>query len=118
MSNLDNLVQRFTIGEVKFRRSGHADDKSFHGYTIEHRRPDAPDMRCTVGLTLCKREECGGARAHTLDQADPLTISPSLVCVSCGWHVFIRNGAIQVVSPAKPHVLLENAKDFPMWGDE
>ncbi len=109
---LDELAVRLEIGEVRFRRSAHHDDKSVHGYTIEHRRPDAPELRCTVGLVLCDRDACGPP--HTLEQADPLTIAPSLGCPVCGWHVFIRNGEVEVVSPMAAGTPLADAKDFPM----
>ena len=111
---LDDLAVRLTIGDVRFRRSAHHNDKSVHGYTIEHRRPDAPELRCTVGLSLCGRAAEG--LNHNLEQADPLTISPSLGCPVCGWHVFIREGAIEVVSPMAPGTPLVDAKDFPMMG--
>ena len=117
MSNINQLVQRFDIGEVRFKRGAHADDKSPHGYMIEHRRPDAPELRCTISLALCGREECGGSRAHVIEQADPLTISPSLVCVACGWHVLIRDGAIQVASKKTPATWLADARDSPMRGE-
>lgn len=113
MSNLDDLVVQLTIGNVRFQRTGHQGNEGAHGYLIEHRRPDDPDMRCTVGLSLCKA--CEGSRAHTLENAVPLTISPSLVCVVCGWHVFIRNGEIKVTSPATPSTPLSEARDFPLW---
>jgi len=34
-----------------------------------------------------------GPKGWTLDEAEPLTVSPSILCGSCGTHGFIRDGA-------------------------
>lgn len=112
--NLDDLVIRLTIGNVRLQRTGHHKDASIHGYSIEHRRPDDSEMRCTVGLQLCDSEGCDKA-SHDLVQANPLTISPSLGCPVCGWHVYIREGAIVQLAPMIIGTPLEQAKNFPLW---
>lgn len=114
MPDFDGLQQQLEIGDVRFRRTGHMGEESVHGYTIEHRRPDAPEMRCTVGLQLCHRVVCG-AGSHDLIQADPLTIAPSLGCPVCGWHVYIREGKIIDAGAMSPGTELADARDFPMW---
>lgn len=57
-----------------------------------HRKPIAPgEITATPGW--CVGGISFGGDGWTLESKEPLTVSPSLLCGSCGSHGFIRNGA-------------------------
>lgn len=64
------------------------------GLTEDHDRPDGGG-RC-AGFVLFDIPEAASSRAGapvwTVESSDPLTLSPSLLCRSCGNHGWIRNG--------------------------
>jgi hypothetical protein len=43
---------------------------------------------CLGGFTIT------GPNPWKLEKEDPLTLSPSLLCMSCGSHIFIRDGKV------------------------
>ena len=53
------------------------------------------------------REELAGLERHKVDQWEPLTLSPSLVCVGCGRVGWIRDGqwitTVDTKAPAKTY---------------
>lgn len=67
------------------------DDGPTVGYIEEH--PDARDrsQMCAGVVYIAEHPEHGRPR-WTVEQADPLTLSPSILCRTCGNHGFVRNG--------------------------
>jgi hypothetical protein len=76
----------------------HGTDDRHAGLMIEH--PPGP------GPAPGHKDSCVGISAlefkpHNLSgwdlkSADPLTIAPSIHCLGCGWHVYIRGGKVEV----------------------
>lgn len=69
-------------------------DAEPYGADYEHPRPD--DGRGCVGFivldTATAREHSPSEERWTVESWSPLTLSPSLLCVSCGDHGFVRAG--------------------------
>lgn len=64
------------------------------GANVAHKRPDGGDCEGFVAF-----EGRSWAQSFTtpiatwkVDQAEPLTLSPSLLCKACGDHGFVRDG--------------------------
>jgi len=61
------------------------------GYWFSHAVPvdeiDVEPGRCRGRIPV------SGPNAWAVDQAEPLTLSPSVLCVSHNFHGFVRNGA-------------------------
>ena len=68
-------------------RHGHPDDVRV-GLTISHPTPDGQECAGGVTFDVPEAEGLKGPR-WTVEQWEPLTISPSIRC-SCGHHGFIR----------------------------
>lgn len=62
------------------------------GLIEEHDSPSSPTGRCSGSVAFRIPENPGAAPAWEVVQADPLTLSPSLLCRTCGHHGFIRDG--------------------------
>ena len=65
------------------------------GCTIEHKRPDGSD--CNGWIPFKGRAWANSflpveITAWTVEQDDPLTLSPSVLCRACGDHGFVRGG--------------------------
>lgn len=63
-----------------------------HGAIVSHRKPDG--TYCEGGITFDSPRSRRFPDKHAswiVEQRDPLTLSPSLLC-HCGDHGFIRNG--------------------------
>lgn len=63
------------------------------GVTVFHPRADDPGLECQSAIFF----DIPGVERFTdtvwqVEQQEPLTVSPSLLCVSCGDHGFIREG--------------------------
>lgn len=69
-------------------------DIDSYGVIIDHPRPDGT-CRCR-GFVTFDTDAARLVRADvpmwTVDQWEPLTISPSVLCKLCGHHGFIRDG--------------------------
>ena len=63
------------------------------GYIINHKKPDGSDCFGGVYLDLpgVSRIFPGRPLWH-VESLDPLTISPSVRCLTCGDHGFVRGG--------------------------
>lgn len=60
--------------------------------------PDEPGL-CWSGIHFdgpAAREIWPGHAVWKVEAWDPLTLSPSLLCLLCGWHVYIRAGKVVV----------------------
>jgi hypothetical protein len=75
------------------------DDVHEMGVTIEHPHRTLPGERCMAAVVFDTPEVRAALSKETFDrplwqveQADPLTVSPSILCV-CGDHGYIRDGA-------------------------
>lgn len=72
----------------------HADEHGTPKTMAHWQHPPGPTARaevkeegfCLGGFTLV------GPNPWRMEQENPLTISPSLLCMTCGSHIFIRNG--------------------------
>jgi hypothetical protein len=63
-----------------------------HGAIVSHATPDG--RYCEGAITLDSPRSAGAFAGHprwTVEQRDPLTLSPSLLC-HCGDHGWIRDG--------------------------
>jgi hypothetical protein len=72
-----------------------ADGETTVGYIERHPKPDnlANRNRGVVGDPCSGFVQFAGDGARwTREQADPLTLSPSIACRTCGNHGFIRDG--------------------------
>lgn len=70
-----------------------ASTPTLYGYIDYHSRPDTGE-RCEGSLRVCPHHigTPGKRRLWTIDQLEPLTLSPSLLCTACGDHGFVREG--------------------------
>jgi Family of unknown function (DUF6527) len=61
------------------------------GLTEEH---DSPTGRCSgyVRFRVPQNAEGQGRPSWVIEKEDPLTLSPSVLCTTCGHHGFIREG--------------------------
>lgn len=86
MSNLIDLGGGHTLTPFTWR-----DPNKVAGYIEEH--PDArdPSQQCRGAVDLDTYEGAVGDTWH-VEQAEPLTLSPSLLCRVCGNHGFVRDG--------------------------
>ena len=68
-------------------------DEPHHLLLVWHLTPDGEECAsgCTIDTPTARQIE-PGQQMWTLESLDPLTISPSLLCLLCGDHGFIRNG--------------------------
>lgn len=65
------------------------------GLIEEHDSLTEPGKRCEGSITFATPEACAKApemQMWVLEQVEPLTLSPSLLCTQCGHHGFIRDG--------------------------
>lgn len=63
-----------------------------HGLIESHDRPDGGG-RCSGAITFAGAPTPQPDRpAWTVESQEPLTLSPSLLCRTCGHHGFIRDG--------------------------
>lgn len=61
-------------------------DGVVHGFWYEHPRPDG--SMCSGWAPTRAENEVN----WTIEQREPLTLSPSLLCLRCGHHGFVRDG--------------------------
>lgn len=59
------------------------------GLIEEH---DSPSGRCAGNVFYRGRVPAGGHPTWVVESEDPLTLSPSILCRTCGHHGFIRGG--------------------------
>jgi hypothetical protein len=66
-------------------------DRGVVGYEIWHPRKDDPEKQCGVSVATA---EWGGdwEVKWKILQEEPLTLTPSIVCVNCPAHGFVRDG--------------------------
>ena len=65
------------------------------GASVAHLKPDGTpcDGRIAIeGGTWARSFGPGAIATWKLEQTDPVTLSPSLLCRVCGDHGFVRNG--------------------------
>lgn len=65
------------------------------GMSFNHNRPDDPNQRCGGFVTFDLpgvREVFPGYSLWAVESWEPMTLSPSLLCRSCGRHGHIRQG--------------------------
>lgn len=68
-------------------------DAEWYGVVWKHPAPDGGE--CSGGAVLFDVPANDGVPEDvkwTVEQRDPLTLSPSLLCGLCGFHGFIRGG--------------------------
>lgn len=75
--------------EIKFSIWGGHDPV---GLIEKHPKPDGTKHLGSIKFDLPGVREAFGGPLWTLDNLDPLTVSPSLLCQDCGHHGFIRDG--------------------------
>ena len=81
---------------ITLRRTAHHDDRSRHGWIVEHPTADGVKRQtfsglCEATVRVCGRAECADTH-HEVRQEELLTIHPSLGCQICGLHGWIREG--------------------------
>lgn len=87
---LDLGVEGFWLERVVWRPTQDAESRT-SGAWWRHLTPAG--VSCDAGSYIGLDPEVNTARAcWTVDQADPLSLSPSLLCTRCGTHGFIRSG--------------------------
>lgn len=92
MSNLDDLPWRdlghgVTACEFRYEPEG-----QLH-IAYRHQCPaNSDDPSSRLAFAAVPVSESGAGRDWKLDSLEPLTISPSLLCMSCQHHGFIREG--------------------------
>ncbi len=62
------------------------------GLIEEHPSPKSESGRCSGAVAFRIPENPGASPAWDVISADPLTLSPSLLCRTCGHHGWIRDG--------------------------
>lgn len=82
-------VGQLALGHGHFFETVLDKDESLLGWL--HTHPDArnPDVLCQ---SICVVREFNGAPVHQILCADPLTLTPSLLCRICGAHGEVING--------------------------
>lgn len=69
-------------------------DDEHVGATVEHLRPDG--TQCSGWIAFEGRSWAqqfnGTIATWKVEQDEPLTLSPSILCRACGDHGFVRNG--------------------------
>lgn len=78
---------------VRIKFTGLRDHPGHHGLIESH--PDGRGGRCSGSIafdTPARRELDEQRPLWTVEQWEPLTLSPSLLCRACGHHGFIREG--------------------------
>lgn len=61
------------------------------GLQVRHKTPQGEDCLGSITFDSAPEPVKGGQATWTVDSWDPLTVSPSLLCI-CGDHGFIREG--------------------------
>lgn len=61
------------------------------GYHVGHPAPTETG-RCLGSVRLAGRPQPDNAPVWTVEKESPLTLSPSILCRTCGHHGFIRDG--------------------------
>ena len=69
-------------------------DVERYGITVYHKAPDGSECASAVVFDgeVQRKLEPDGRHRWAVVQEDPLTLSPSLLCMRCGDHGFIRDG--------------------------
>ena len=65
------------------------------GASIAHKKPNGEECNGFVafaGRAWARSFAPGAIAAWTVEQDDPLTLSPSVLCRACGDHGFVRGG--------------------------
>ena len=83
-------ADRLNLGHEHFFESVLGGDEQLVGWLHTH-----PDARSSSGVfcqSFCAVRPINGAPVHQIISADPLTLSPSLLCRTCGVHGNVING--------------------------
>lgn len=70
-------------------------DGEISGASIAHKKPDGSDCDGWIAFAdraWAKKFAPGAIATWAVEQDDPLTLSPSVLCRACGDHGFVRNG--------------------------
>lgn len=65
------------------------------GASVQHKKPDGTDCDGWVafaGRAWADSFGPGAIATWTVEQDEPLTLSPSILCRTCGDHGFVRDG--------------------------
>jgi hypothetical protein len=63
-----------------------------YGASWFHRDKREPNHVCVGGFQWRRPNATASGAIWTLESLEPLTIAPSLLCMTCGAHGFIRDG--------------------------
>jgi hypothetical protein len=87
----DGHLLRYTVAPAETLHPG-----ARLGATIEHPRADGKEGQCWCGVYFdtpeAKAVLAGQRTFWHVESAEPLTISPSVLCLECKDHGFIRGG--------------------------
>jgi len=90
MSRLDALPWRDIGHGVQACEFRYVPDGQLHiAYRHDCKNDNGEPLRAFAAVPV---SDTGAGRDWKLEQREPLTISPSLLCGSCGHHGFIREG--------------------------
>lgn len=92
MSTIDNLPWKDIGHGVQACEFHYAPDGQLHIAYRHLCRANGDDPTERLAFAAVPVSESGIGRDWKLEQREPLTISPSLLCMSCQHHGFIRNG--------------------------
>ena len=83
-----DLGDSHTLQWSRYKDDAHA------GATVAHKKPDGSDCAGFISIAggQWAKEFESGIATWTLESVDPVTLSPSLLCVNCGDHGFVRQG--------------------------
>lgn len=62
------------------------------GFVDEHLDARDPRRQCGGSVPLANSSWAEPGRTWTIEQEEPLTLSPSLLCTACGDHGWVRDG--------------------------
>lgn len=78
------------LGKGHILKPTHNQAGELVGYLDDHPRADDPSKQCGGAVRL---EGYGdGGAEWKVEKAEPLTLSPSLLCRACGDHGWVREG--------------------------
>ena len=86
---------RFDLGDDHTLTFADYEGQKHVGATIEHKRPDGTPCAGWVafaGRAWAAHFAPGSIATWVVESDDPLTLSPSVLCRTCGDHGFVRAG--------------------------
>lgn len=90
MSGSFALGERVDIGhDHQLRPITYTGDEHPSGWEVFHPDKRDPGKECACGVWVARRIQ---STLWTLASWEPLTIAPSVLCLQCGDHGFIREG--------------------------